>query len=370
VASSSTADLTAISCVGTGLCVGVDSVGNAEIGLSQVGAATLSGASGTFPDTVIGSSSAAETVHVANTGSAPLNVARATLSGPDAGEFAITGNTCDGTFVPPGGSCGVAFDFAPTSTGLHTGANLVITSDSGTTPDTVALSGTGVLPPALAVTGGPALFPNTAVGTVSAVVPVTATNSGGAPLHVSIAALTGPDAAQFELAAGAGCGGAVLPPGASCTVGVAFAPSATGPHAATLELDSDAAGGQVEVALSGTASSAPPPANAFSIVALRAGRHGLITAQLRLPGAGSFVLGTSAMVPSKARGRPKPIAYSPRITAPIKGPTTATIRIVPTRAAAAALTRARKLRVAVTVTFAPTGLRHRTETSSVTVRGG
>lgn len=367
VASSNTADLTAISCVGTGLCVGVDAVGNAEVGLSQVGVAALSGASGTFPDTVIGTVSPAQTVHVTNTGSAPLNVGRATLSGPDAGEFAITGSTCDGTFVPPGGSCEVSLYFAPAGTGAYTGASLVITSDSGTTPDTVPLSGTGVLAPALAVTGGPALFASTAVGAVSAVAPVTATNSGGAPVHISIAALVGSDAGQFKLAAGAGCAGAALAPGASCTVGVTFAPSSAGRHAATLELDSDAPGGQVEVALSGTASSTPPQALAFSIASLRAGKRGLITAQLRLARAGSFVLSTSTMVPGKAHKRAKRIVYGRRVGAHVKGPTTASIRITPSRAAAAALKKARKLRVVVTVTFTPTGLRRSTGTSSVTV---
>jgi hypothetical protein len=75
------------------------------------------------------------------------------------------------------------------------------------------------------------------------------------------------------------------------------------------------------------------------------------------------------MVPGKPHRRTKRIVYGRRVGAQVKGPTMATIRITPSRAAAAALKKARRLRVAVTVTFAPTGLRHSTGTSSVTVHG-
>jgi hypothetical protein len=376
LAASNASDLAAVSCVGTGLCVGVDVLGDAILGVSQVPRTTLSGASGNFSNTVVRTTSAAQTLSVANSGSAPLNIASVTLAGADAGQFTISANGCDGAFVPPGETCAVVVSFAPTAVRTFSAADLVVASDAGSSPDQLALTGTGVLGPFLSLSGGPVEFPQTAVGEQSAAQTVTATNTGGAPLHVSVAALTGADAGQFGIAA-ATCTGAVLAPGASCRVAVRFAPAHAGAEAVNLEFDSDASAGQRDVALSGTAVATAAKSSAFSFVSLRPGRKGLITAKLRFSRAGSFSLAAnSTLPPTKAKtttkGRSKPtkakrITYARPTRAKIKGPKTVTIRITPTPAALAALDRRRKLRVVVSVAFAPTGLARRTRTSSVTV---
>ncbi|HEY5197421.1 MAG TPA: choice-of-anchor D domain-containing protein [Solirubrobacteraceae bacterium] len=376
LASSETAGLTGVSCVGTGLCIAVDDVGDASIGESQVPKVAVSGLAGAFANTILGQSSSPQRATITNTGAAPLNVSGAALTGTDAGEFAISSDTCEGVFVPPGGSCSVAVSFAPATTGSFSGASLEISSDAQSSPDDVPLFGTGVLGPVLSTSGDAAAFPSTAVGSVSPVERITTTNTGGAPLHVSVTALTGGDAADFKLSAPGGCAGAVLAPGASCSIGVEFAPTTTGPRSASVEVDSDAQAGRLEIPVGGTGVAAPVASNAFSLLAVKAGRRGVITAQVRLPRAGSFALSTSSMVPlaggtsSKRKPKAKRITYSRSVAAAIKGPTTATIRITPGKAGAAALKVRHKLRVVVAATFAPAGVARRTETSSVTVRGG
>lgn len=251
---------------------------------------------------------------------------------------------------------------------MHSAADLVVTSDSGSSPDLVALSGTGVLGPIISLSGDPVVFPATRAGTVSHDT-LTASNTGGTPLHVSSVSLSGAGA-QFKLV-GTGCQGAVVGPGAGCSVAVEFAPTSAGAHSAILELDSDAQGSPTVVAVRGTgrATTARDP-NRFSFVSVKAGRRGAITVKLELPRAGHFSLSTSWGFPRRRnrRAKTRQIAYSRRVAARIHGPTTATIRITPNREAAAALKSQGRLRVAVSVRFAPTGFRARTARSAVTVR--
>lgn len=88
------------------------------------------------------------------------------------------------------------------------------------------------------------------------------TNTGGAPLSVGQAGISGPDASSFTSAADS-CSGATLAAGATCTVSVAFDPGSTGQRSATLNIP--AADASHIVALSGDAttptSTPPPPPN-------------------------------------------------------------------------------------------------------------
>ncbi len=88
---------------------------------------------------------------------------------------------------------------------------------------------------------------------------VTVENSGMNPLTLSALDVTGGSA--FALAGGDCAVGGVLAPGARCTVGVRFAPSASGPAAGSLTVAYTAIGGgpAVVVALSGTGVRPAPP---------------------------------------------------------------------------------------------------------------
>jgi hypothetical protein len=85
------------------------------------------------------------------------------------------------------------------------------------------------------------------VGSKSASQSVIVTNSGTGTLNIGTAAL----GASFAIVADA-CSNAAVAPGASCTIQVSFAPTATGPVSGTLSIPDDAPGAPHTVALSGT----------------------------------------------------------------------------------------------------------------------
>jgi hypothetical protein len=89
-----------------------------------------------FPGTVVGSTSAAQTVTVANTGTTSATVSAVSASG----DFSQT-NTCSTLAV--GASCAVTVRFTPTTSGARTGA-VTITSNANNSPTAIALSGSGI----------------------------------------------------------------------------------------------------------------------------------------------------------------------------------------------------------------------------------
>src|SRR3954447_19847674 len=102
------------------------------------------------------------------------------------------------------------------------------------------------------------------VGTTTPAKQVTVSNHGTAPLNVTAATVGGTDAADFQVASNT-CTAAVAP-GASCAVGVTFAPLASGTRTATLTIASDALNGPHTVALKGTGTPAQAPAPPAQII--------------------------------------------------------------------------------------------------------
>jgi FG-GAP-like repeat/Abnormal spindle-like microcephaly-assoc'd, ASPM-SPD-2-Hydin/FG-GAP repeat len=97
----------------------------------------LSVASLSFASQLVGTSSAAQTVTLTNTGDGPLTISSITASG----DFGSTPGKCAGT-VAAGASCEITVVFKPQAGGSRTG-NLSITDDAAGSPQTLALSGTG-----------------------------------------------------------------------------------------------------------------------------------------------------------------------------------------------------------------------------------
>ncbi|HVV25189.1 MAG TPA: discoidin domain-containing protein [Pseudonocardiaceae bacterium] len=93
-------------------------------------------ASLTFAGTVVGSTSAAQTVTVSNTGTSAASVSGVSVTG----DFSQT-NACSS--IPVGGSCTVSVTFKPTAGGSRTGT-LTVASNANNSPTTVALTGTGI----------------------------------------------------------------------------------------------------------------------------------------------------------------------------------------------------------------------------------
>ena len=196
-----------------------------------------------------------KTLHFTNLGIDPVTLGTVAVVGPNAAAFVVTGGTCTAATLARDDTCTVDVSFTPTTAG-DLAATLQVQAPDGTPLATTALTGHGVAlaAPPRATLGTTALsFAAQRVGTTSPAQSVTVTNTGGAPLTVSGAALTGAGAAAFTATPGAGC--ASVDPGSSCQVAVTYAPTATGTATATLTVSSNDPAAAPTVALTGTGTS-------------------------------------------------------------------------------------------------------------------
>lgn len=184
-----------------------------------------------------GATSAAQTVTLTNSGTAPLTIFSLGISG----DFAQTG-TCGGA-VATGANCTIDVTFTPTATGTRTGT-LTITSDAPGSPHTVDLSGTGT-GPVMALSPASVAFAGQLLGTTSPSQPVTLSNSGDAALTITGITISG-DSAETHT-----CSSSVSA-GASCGINVTFTSTATGTRSGTVTINDDAPGSPHVVQLSGT----------------------------------------------------------------------------------------------------------------------
>lgn len=100
-------------------------------------------------------------------------------------------------------------------------------------------------------------FPETTVGASSPAQVVSVTDSGSGPLNVTGASLAGASPGSFSVQDD-GCSNAMLSPGGTCTITVAFAPSSSGPLTASLQIASDDPSGTATVTLTGTGVTGTP----------------------------------------------------------------------------------------------------------------
>lgn len=224
--------------------------GNSSFALSGTGVQgnlTITPATLGFGSVNVGTTSPEQSVTLANTGNASLQVTALTAA---ATPFARTGKgSCAATLpitLAAGASCTLAYTFTPTATGAANQTLTVTANAPGS--GSIALSGTGVSG-ALSVSPNPAAFGNQRVGTTSAPITVTLTNTGDG--SVSVSALPNP-AAPFARSGGS-CG--TLPinltAGASCTVLYTFSPSAAGAASGSVVIASTP-GGSNTLQLTGT----------------------------------------------------------------------------------------------------------------------
>lgn len=217
-----------------------------------------------FGTQAVGSSSAARTATLTNTGTAPLNFSAITLGGAQTADFSQGGTCAVGTPLAVGGTCTVSATFTPTAAGART-ATLTATGTvsssggSGTAQVSVALTGTGqVAGSSQAALSGTALaFGAATVGGSSTAQRLTLSNTGTAALTLTSLTASGPFSVTHD------CGGSVAA-GASCTVQVSFAPTATGAATGSLSLVSNSATAPQAVALTGTGVNGPVAALAWS----------------------------------------------------------------------------------------------------------
>ncbi len=207
------------------------------------GSVTLSPTTLTFTNTQLGTTSAAQTVTLTNTGSAALNISSVGASG----DFAQL-NNCGAT-VAAANSCTINVTFTPTATGNRYGS--VTISDSATnSPQIILLAGNGSSAPAVAFLPASLTFANQNVNTTSLPQNVVLTNTGGAVLNITNIIASG------DFAQGNSCGPS-LGSGASCTIAVTFTPTASGPRAGAVTVTDNAPGSPHTLPLNGTGVLAP-----------------------------------------------------------------------------------------------------------------
>jgi hypothetical protein len=234
-----------------------------------------------------------------------LQVFGTQLLGAGASQFSIVSDGCTGQFLDPGSSCSVSVDFSPTSLGGKS-ANLLIETSDPNQPNgelSVPLSGSGTDPDESIV---PASIPfgHQLVGTGGPVQSVVLTNEAGAsaPDVVGQAALTGPDASQFQIVTD-GCSNTSVAIGASCEISLHFMPTSEGAASASLSIPSDDPTSPATVALSGTGTA---PDEAVSPTELDFGEQGTgtpsatqsVTVANSADGTGPLVLGSVALAGS------------------------------------------------------------------------
>jgi Putative Ig domain/Abnormal spindle-like microcephaly-assoc'd, ASPM-SPD-2-Hydin len=105
-------------------------------------AVTFTPTSLTFGAQAIGTTSAPQSITVANTGDAPLFINSAATRGANALDFTEVSDGCSGLTLAPGTNCSVSITFSPTATGTRSGT-FILTDNAAGSPQTVPITGTG-----------------------------------------------------------------------------------------------------------------------------------------------------------------------------------------------------------------------------------
>jgi hypothetical protein len=203
---------------------------------------------------------------VINGGEAPLVISAINVTGPNSGDFALSGQTaCIAKSITPGPTTQCSFEvgFTP-STNDFESAFVSVTDNAPGSPQILELRGLPSGPPSASISPASSDFGSQPENTSSDGQTIAFSNMGGQPLTLSAFSIGGSDAAQFSEPASTCFGGETLASGASCTVQVLFGPKATGVFHAELDFTDNSgnvASSKQEVPLTGTGIASAPVAN-------------------------------------------------------------------------------------------------------------
>jgi hypothetical protein len=210
---------------------------------------TISPSPHNFGGVATGSSSAAQTFTVENTGGADSGaLGAASIGPPDGGQFSPVGgsNLCTGEVLSPGETCTYQVQFSPGSTGAKSTTLSFNASPGGTA--SAALSGTGLTPANLVITPSSYNFGNVLGGTQPTFT-FTVTNTGQATAGTIGSPSVGTAGGAFALV-GSSCSGQTLAAGQSCPMTIRYTPNGTGTSNDSLSL-SASPGGSVSATYQG-----------------------------------------------------------------------------------------------------------------------
>jgi Abnormal spindle-like microcephaly-assoc'd, ASPM-SPD-2-Hydin/Beta-propeller repeat len=261
----------------------------------------------------VGVSSKPFVVTLANLTSSSLSISNVSITGANAADFAIGSSNCTGS-IPVKGTCTIQVTFTPSIVGIE-GATLNITDSDPSSPQTVALAGNGLTPPPVFLSPANVDFGSQGVNTTSAAKTVTLKNNSAVLISGIAVSITGGSASSF--AQTSACTSS-LAAGASCTISVTFAPTATGSATATLSVsDTDASSPQTAT-LTGTGGTTTPDfsiAAAPATVSVAAGATGTSTVTVTgLNGFTTAVALTCSGAPSGSSCSLSPSSVTPTAT--------------------------------------------------------
>jgi hypothetical protein len=183
------------------------------------------------PESFEGENRESESLNIQNSSDFGTQLQSVSITGPDAGDFAVEWGNCENNLMWPNNSCGIGVRFRPSATGVRT-ASLVVHSDSAAGPIVVPLSGVGLHGPQLTLDTTQALLGNVALGG-SAQHAFTVTNTGDYLLYIQRSFLVTGTPLMFPIRSDS-CSGRILSPSESCTVTVGFQPTTLGEKSAAM----------------------------------------------------------------------------------------------------------------------------------------
>ncbi|HUQ28544.1 MAG TPA: choice-of-anchor D domain-containing protein, partial [Usitatibacter sp.] len=209
---------------------------------------SLSPASVAFASRTVATASAPQTITLANSGNAPLDISSVAITG----DFAFA-SACPSQLAALA-SCTIDVTFTPLAVGPRAGT-VTIASNAPGSPHAVSLTGTGAsgLTPVILVSPSALDFVVEPVGRDSAPQVATVTNTGTATLTFATIVVTG-DYRQVALPAatpGQACP-VDLAPGASCGIAIVFHPAGINLRTGALSITTNAGSVATTVTLAGT----------------------------------------------------------------------------------------------------------------------
>ncbi len=205
-----------------------------------------------FGNQSLSTTSPTQTVTVSNSGSNTVTLTAIAMGGTNPTEFARSGTCANGMALAAGNTCTIAATFTPTLLGSRN-ASVAIVHSGANSPLQIALSGNGVPAPGpvMSLSASSLTFAGQGTNTTSAVQTINLSNTGPLPLTLSGLTVGGANAAEFTRA-GICASGTALATNQSCTVTIAFRPTALGSRTGSLNITSNAPGSPHSIALTGT----------------------------------------------------------------------------------------------------------------------
>nr|MDQ3990057.1 choice-of-anchor D domain-containing protein [Actinomycetota bacterium] len=202
-------------------------------------------------------SSTTGSARLAHAGFGPLSVESITVTGANAADFTVTGETCIARVLHAGEACLASLRFAPGTLGPRQAVLEVRYRGMGS-PLTVPLSGVADVRPtqAFSAVPDPLSFGDDLTLSTNPPVAVTVTNNGAGQLRIDNVSLpvnggTGKFPEDYAITANT-CTNRTLRPGESCDVALLHSPQGVGERPAVLRFDDTAPNGPHLVALQGS----------------------------------------------------------------------------------------------------------------------